>query len=425
MAGIVGLTKGIERARRLPIIGKLRKGAARTEEDIAKKRPGHDLEWFRLTSDEPGLEKLFAELFGADPAIITGVLPLATVDEVFPTRCEGRDKGGFLEHACDGEWCSIWRDDKGVYHYAAPGEQGPPCPGGCKAIGRLYLEIPELQQHGYSGWIVAETKAKNDIPVIYDALSIIAEKRAGTLLGLRGVPVLLRRVPAMIPTPRPDGSKRRQEKWLLQLLESPEWAARQAALARADRVPGANPRQEPDWEEVNHPGRTVAEVERDEFLVSEPDAENGNGAAAAEPPAVDPAEERKLQAKALWAQVFGAARAAGWQKGAGELLAQMGYLGLLQVLDVAAQHSATAVLNQALDVVFPWPAELITAALATLPYYRATPHVVNALNLSGLPRTRDQAELLDWLASHARERQAEQAEAGLVPPEPWDEEVAL
>jgi len=421
MTGIKGLTKGVERTRRLPIIGKLRKGAARTAEDVAKKRPGKDLEWFRFTSDEPGLEQLFRELFGADPAIITGVLPLATPDECFPNRQEARDKAGFLEHACDGEWCSIWRDDQGLYHYAPPGEPGPPCPGGCKAIGRLYLEIPELAQHGYSGWIVAETHGLNDIPAIYDALAIIAEKRRGCSWGLRGVPVVLRRVGAMVPTPRPDGSRRRQEKWLVQLLESPAWAARQAELARNEYedAPGAFHPQRPDWEDATSHGQPVPEIERDEFLLGDPDDGPPAPAEEEEPSPVDPAEARKDQAKALWAQVFDAAFQAGWKKGAAALLERMGYRGLLAVLDYAEQHSANDVFEQALDIVRPWPEAVITRALATIPYYKARPHVVNALNRAGLPRSSDMDTLLDWLSTHARERAAAAAEV-----EPWDEAVA-
>lgn len=159
---------------------------------------------------------------------------------------------------------------------------------------------------------------------------------------------------------------------------------------------------------------------------------NGNGGNSGNGGETVP-EERKRAAHDLWERVVAAARAAGWKRGAGDLLKAMQYPGLLAVLAVAERDGENVVMNQMLDVVFPWPEQVITVALETMPHYQHRNHVLNALNLSGLPRTRDQGELLDWLSSHAKERQspaelaeqvAETIRGGAI--NPWDEEeVAL
>ncbi len=268
-----------QRAPRPAIIGKLKKGAARTPEDIENRRPGQDQHWFRFVP-KPGFEKaaaVFEETFGEDPAVIRGILPLSAVGECFPTLREARDKSGILSHICDGETASFWRDEQMVYHNSSI-----PCPGGCEEIGRLYLEIPELTQAGFAGVVVIETGSGNDIDAIYMALQAIAEKRRGTLLGLRGVPVIIRRVPAMIQAPRTDKqgniTKRvRTEKWLVQLLESPEWAARELERAQEEALSRPRPEQpKMDWEEELTPGapppiRTFPPREDDEEEDPEPE----------------------------------------------------------------------------------------------------------------------------------------------------------
>jgi len=150
--------------------------------------------------------------------------------------------------------------------------------------------------------------------------------------------------------------------------------------------------------------------------VQSPTPENGGNGQSADP--------RHEQAKALWDKVSAAAQAAGWKKSGKALLEAMGYAGLLQVLVHAEEHSANDVINQALDVVFPWPEAVIEQALEN-PYYRHHQHVINALNLSGLPRTREPDVLLDWLSTHAREQQDRVETVAAAIREPWDEEVPL
>ncbi len=284
MAGLKRLRDG-QRAPRPAVIGKLKKGAERTEEDIENRRPGQDLHWFRFVP-KPGFEKaegVFTETFGADPAMISGVLPLSTVDECFPTNREARDKSGILLHICDGETMTLWRDEKSVYHNTPA-----PCTGGCEEMGRLYLEIPELTAAGFAGVVMLETGSGNDIDAVYAALLAIAEKRKGTLLGLRGVPVIIRRVPAMIQAPRTDKqgniTKRvRTEKWLVQLLESPEWAARELERAQDEAQRRPSPEQPTmPWEEEIVPGakpqvRICPRQEDDEEDKESPDPEQQPG----------------------------------------------------------------------------------------------------------------------------------------------------
>jgi hypothetical protein len=151
----------------------------------------------------------------------------------------------------------------------------------------------------------------------------------------------------------------------------------------------------------------VVEVDAPGFAEEEEPGEPER--AGVDGPEIPPSREE--QAKAAWKKLWGAAHAAGYKGQQKELLAAMGHSGLLQVLEAVERDGLDAVVNAALDVVFPWPDGVVKTALIKMPYYTHRNHVINALNGSGLSKQRPDEELLDWLSSHARERQAEKEAA--------------
>ncbi len=353
------------RTPRLPIIGKLRKGAERTEEDKENRRPGADLKWFRFTSKEPGCEEVFYNAFGNDPAIITAVLTMPTPEECFSTRREARDKSGIVTHICDGETATFWRDEQNAYHNTPI-----PCPGGCEEVGTLYLEIPELTRAGYSGWVALTTGSGNDIEAIDGALQVIYEKRRGTILGLRGVPVIIRRQPHQVPCPiiNKQGvttGRVRREKWLVELLESPEWAQRELERAQdeAMRQPHA-PLPPDDLEDELEPGtapkvRFCPPVERwNSQEEPEPDPEpepapepqpqpkpegakpaNGNGKTGV-------SDEQRAAGVALWGACFAEARGHGWGGTEKELKTALEETGPLSLLGIIAENGQATLIER-------------------------------------------------------------------------------
>jgi hypothetical protein len=210
-------------------LGKLRKGAARTAEDMVKNRPGQDLPYFRFTSDRTEVQKAFEEAYGDQPAMVHVFLPYAKVADNFQCWKEKWSQGG-LEHRCDGETCSVWLGPDGKYHHEAK-----PCPGGCDEVGRLLCMVPELLSAGFVGYVTAETHGVNDILSVQSSLEAALEARGDNPDGLQGIPWVLRRQLVKISTPGKDGKRARREKPLLRIEPLADWvrlkleASRQAA----------------------------------------------------------------------------------------------------------------------------------------------------------------------------------------------------
>lgn len=197
---------------RLPSVGELRKGAARTEDDIARKRPGKDLPYFRFTSDYPDVAAKFLETYTDKPATIWNLyLPHKTTDENFDCWQEEWVAGGLI-HRCDGVTCSVWRDKDGHYQQTAK-----PCPGGCKPIGRLAAIAPAL---GHLATITIMTSS------IHDIANLQRQLRALEIMhgSLQGIPLSLRRASHRISVPGQNGQPRsRMAKSLLTIEAMPQW----------------------------------------------------------------------------------------------------------------------------------------------------------------------------------------------------------
>jgi hypothetical protein len=210
-----------------PRLGILRKGAPKPKNG---NKPGEDLTYFRFVSEDPDAVRAFYDAYGAEPRRINVYLPFASKDENLETWMEEWGAGS-LKHRCDGEICVLWQDDSGLYH-----TEPKPCPGNCKATGRLMVIVPELKRLAYvqvlttSQWDCIELAA--NLAAAEDAVRHMERD-------LRGIPFVLSRTPRLVSTPPRDGGGKRirAEKWLLHLEPAPSWVALQIEAARRMALP--------------------------------------------------------------------------------------------------------------------------------------------------------------------------------------------
>ena len=204
---IHGLT---DRHAAFPEIGQIRKGAKKTD----AKKPGPDLDYFRFVADAPTMAA-FKEQFGDKPQEIRFLSPFNTAAEVFEAWKEEYTASS-LKHRCDGVNTVMVQLPNGQYSTTPK-----PCPGGCKQTGRLKIVIPQLNRLGF---ITVHTTSIWDILTIHQNLTAIEMLRGS----LRGVPLVLKRVPREISTPSgSNGGRARREKWLLSIEAAPEWVEKQ------------------------------------------------------------------------------------------------------------------------------------------------------------------------------------------------------
>jgi len=200
-------------------LGVLHKGGVRTDEDIAKNRPGKDLTYFRVafTPERESLLPVWEHLYGREPRTIGGAYLLGgTPDEALMSWLEEWGRSG-LYHRCDGETQVAWFDAKegrvvrnGAIKCAAPNCQ-------CKQIGRLNFFLPEfVKTTGAFGYFTLQTHSVRDIRHIYGLLSD-AHGLAGSLFG---VPLTISRVEEEIEIPemkagKPTGKRMHVKKSLI------------------------------------------------------------------------------------------------------------------------------------------------------------------------------------------------------------------
>lgn len=193
-----------------PRIGKLHKGAARTEADLNSKRPGKDLQHFRMTF-EPQFEylaPLWHDLYGNEPDVFDPVYIYGeTVDAAFDFWKE-EWTATKLMHRCDGEsQVNHFDNTTGMYNSARIACAAPSCQ--CKAVGRLNLLLPDFADaSGVLGYVLAETHSLHDIIGIHQTLKR-TEQVCGTLTG---VPFRFGRAPETISVPKFKGGERTAER---------------------------------------------------------------------------------------------------------------------------------------------------------------------------------------------------------------------
>lgn len=263
---IIGLT---DRGPMFPQIGVLRKGAPKPE---TGNKPGADLQYFRFDADDQDAAQAFEAVYGKEPKSIRVFLPFQTTAENFEAWRE-EWAASSLKHRCDGEKCVRWLTPQGTYS-----TEPRPCPGGCKQVGRLKCIVPELRRMAY---VTVLTTSIHDILEINANLLALEAARGD----LRGIPLLVKRVPREISTPGADGKRVRREKWLLSVEAQPQWVELQLQSAAQAAMPGAtvSTLALPEWN---------GEDEDDGDIVSETNIAKSPIAVEGKP---DPEAERRVE----------------------------------------------------------------------------------------------------------------------------------
>jgi len=222
---IKGLTD--RRAPTFPKIGDIRKGAKKTQDD----RPGKDLTFFRYAplEGEEEAAAAFAAVYGNEPREINILLPFDEIERNFDAFME-RHTAGALQCRGDGETCFMWRDDEGKMHHTPKQCPAESCEG-CKETGRLKVIIPELRRLAF---VTVHTTSKWDIQELTNNLRAL---KSMTGNGLRGIPLVLKRRPRKVSTPRAGGKRVRQEKWLLSIEADQSWVEAQLEAMRIQALP--------------------------------------------------------------------------------------------------------------------------------------------------------------------------------------------
>ena len=277
---IKGLTD--QQAPTFPKIGDIRKGAPKQ----ANGQMGKDLTYFRavFVDGETDAAAKFYEVYQDEPREVNVFLPFDEIDRNFEAFME-RHTAGALQCRGDGETAFMWRDDSGEMQHTHKECPTPRCKG-CKGCGRLKAIIPELRRLAY---VEVHTTSVWDIAELTNNLQAL-KRLTGN--GLRGIPLVLKRRPRMISTPRKEGNRVRQEKWLLSIEADARWVDAQLKAMEAAALPaGARlslPEPEAESPEVDlDTGEVLGEYEdTDEILDDNGPAEEPEPPAALDPLAV-------------------------------------------------------------------------------------------------------------------------------------------
>jgi len=215
--------------RSLPCFGRLHKGAERTQNDIDKKRPGKDLDYFRFVPAN-GYEHVgtaIAELYGSSPRRLDHLFMLEPeIDKAFDAWMEEWSRTACLRR-CDKKTQVLWFDGDNYHTDPKPCEINH-C--NCKQRGRLAFQIPALiRKIGEFGYISFSTGSANDIRAIDAYLRAICDPtRADRLPSLAGVPFVLERYQKEIST-KIEGKRAKVPKWMVKLSIDPAFVMYQLA----------------------------------------------------------------------------------------------------------------------------------------------------------------------------------------------------
>lgn len=241
---IKGMT---DQAPSFPQIGVIRKGAPKPKDG---KRPGKDLQYFRVEFDEEEVEaaEVFARIYGNTPTEINILIPFDEIDRSWEAWREAYVASALI-HRCDGENVVYAIDPKTGEVLVQNGvsvktHQPVACDGKakCKPTGRLRVIIPELQRLAY---MLVLTTSIHDICNISKQLKGIKDMNGDRL---RGIPLVLRRRPKKISTPSgPNGKRARRVKWLLSIEADPKWVKAKMEQIQAASYPRLTAPE--DWDD--------------------------------------------------------------------------------------------------------------------------------------------------------------------------------
>lgn len=239
---IRGLT---DRGMSFPEIGRIRKGAPKTE-----KRPGPDLTYFRVVFDEREVDAIeaFARAYPEEPRELNVLLPFADVTSNWDAWYEAHLAGSMV-HRCDGH--RVWyeldlKTGEPSVRNGKPEKYHDPAvpiftykPRGsqevkevhCTRVGRLRVIIPELKRLAFLTFITHS---------FYDILNITEQLNAlHSFQGeLTGIPLVLKRRPVQISWPSGKGvtKRTRSERWLVSIEANPQWTALKLDAVQRERI---------------------------------------------------------------------------------------------------------------------------------------------------------------------------------------------
>ena len=235
-----------DRGLAFPEIGQIRKGAPKDEQG----RLGKDLQYFRVTFDEAEEEasKTFLKKYGDTPKEINILLPFNDINACWDAwleaytagRMVARSDGEKFEYLIDTETGEVkvkngspviaYKEGMSVGSYQD--SKGKTQQIYCKATGRLKVVIPELQRLAY---VTVLTSSKHDIANLDAQMNALKQVNNEIIAG---IPMVLRRRPKKISTPKPDGTKARYTKWMLSIEADPEWVKRKLIDFKHLALPG-------------------------------------------------------------------------------------------------------------------------------------------------------------------------------------------
>jgi len=229
-----------------PEIGQIRKGAPKDESG----RLGKDLEYFRVTfaEEEETAVGVFNKVYGNEPNEINILLPFNDINACWDAWLEAYTAGRMVARS-DGEKFIYLIDTKtgevivknglpytpykeGMSVGSYQDQKGKDVQIYCKMVGRLKVVIPELQRLAY---MTVMTSSKHDIANLDAQLNALKQVNEGLIAG---IPMVLRRRPKKISTPKADGTRARYTKWMLSIEADPEWVKHKLTAIKTLALPG-------------------------------------------------------------------------------------------------------------------------------------------------------------------------------------------
>jgi len=166
--GIIGVSRREDVTSRFKTLGKLKKGAPKSE-------GLSDLEYFRFdpAKDDAALLQAFEDAYGPEPQVLDRVyLPYDKMEQCFSSWRELYGQNGLCKVRCNGDVIVDWIEGNRHRHghricdkkFKDTENRCPDCP--LKPVGRLEIILPELWEAGYIGLVTLETHSWNDIATI-------------------------------------------------------------------------------------------------------------------------------------------------------------------------------------------------------------------------------------------------------------------
>lgn len=226
-----------ERAARWPQIGELRKG-----DNSGPNGAPRDLDYFRFTSEIPGMEERFREVYGDEPKVLEGCLIPYRLDRALDASRQEWDASGLI-HECDGLYLIRKRGPNGRLVDVEPDTELCPYHDSdnpkCKVRGALWVMLPKL---GAIGVVKVQSGSQNiELGTWYDTLMILEENLPN---GTKGVLVDLRRSPRKLTYVDGSGKRRSTTKSMISLAYNTLWTQHELpklAPALAPALTGAVP----------------------------------------------------------------------------------------------------------------------------------------------------------------------------------------